>query len=132
MGKAKWKVGTAMLMLLGIDVLLISEHNKYAGRADISGAAIHIYCVYALGILFTLIPILLAFGLRNVHPRWFTFSLGIGIAWAILSPIFFFVPTAWDGAYERFLALLMISWVIAISWLLFWRGNGGLSRISSK
>ncbi|PZD74769.1 hypothetical protein C1752_00613 [Acaryochloris thomasi RCC1774] len=131
LGKTKWKAGTLMLALLGIDVLLIAEHNKYAGREDVSGAAIHIYCVYALGILFTLVPLLLAFGLRKVSRKWFRLSLGTAIAWGILSPIFFFIPTSWDGIYERFLSLIMIGWVAAISVLLFQRGQG-VFDVSSK
>lgn len=126
LGKLKWKAGTAMLVLLGVDILLIAEHNKYAGRPDVTGAAIHIYCVYALGILFTLAPLLLAFGLCKVSRKWYQLSLGTAIAWGILSPIFFFIPTNWDGAYERFLALIMIGWVAAISLLLFQRGAGSL------
>ncbi|MGB7414640.1 MAG: DUF998 domain-containing protein [Thermosynechococcaceae cyanobacterium] len=98
LGKTKWKAGTVMLGLLGIDIVLIAEYNKYAGREDVAGAAIHIYCVYALGILFTLSPLLLSFGLRNISPRWFRLSLGTAIAWGFLSPLFFFAPTGWDGA----------------------------------
>lgn len=124
LGKAKWKAGSLMLVLLSIDVFLISEHNKYAGREDVAGAAIHIYCVYALGILFTLAPLLLAFGLRKVNRKWFRFSLGTGVTWAILSPLFFFIPTDWDGLYECFLAMIMVTWVVVISWLLFRRGTG--------
>lgn len=124
LGKTKWKAGTVLLALLGIDILLISEHNKYAGRPDVAGAAIHIYCVYALGILFTLTPFLLSFGLRKISKKWYRLSLGTAITWGILSPIFFFIPTSWDGAYERFLSLIMIGWVAAISLLLFWRGIG--------
>lgn len=61
---AKWKIGNFLLLLLGVDIVLIAEHNQYAGRPGV-GAAIHIYCVYALALLFTLITLLLAFGLQN-------------------------------------------------------------------
>ena len=44
----KWKIGTILLFLLGIDIVLIAEHNQYAGREGV-GASIHIQCVYALG-----------------------------------------------------------------------------------
>ena len=42
----RWKIAAVLLGLLGIDIILIAEHNQYAGRPGV-GAAIHIYCVYA-------------------------------------------------------------------------------------
>lgn len=36
--------------------------------------------------------------------------------WIVLSPIFFFIPSSQDGAYERFISLIMIAWVSLISW----------------
>lgn len=124
-GDWKWKTGAFMLLLLAVDILLIAEHNKYAGREGV-GASIHIYCVYALGFLFTLAPWLIAFDLRHINRGWYRFSLGCAISWAILGPLFFFTPDAWDGAYERFISAIMISWVAGISWLLFQVGRGKL------
>lgn len=126
----RWKIGTFLLFLLGIDVLLIAEHNKYAGRPGV-GANIHIYCVYALGLLFTALTLLLAFGLRKVALKWYRFSIGTSIVWAFLAPIFFLVPTNIDGAYERFISLIMISWVAVISWLLIEKGRGKLPNTNS-
>ena len=123
LGSWKWKVGASGLLLLAIDVLLISEHDKYAGREGV-GASIHIYCVYALGILFTLTPALLSIGLQKIGHGWQRFSLWTAICWAVLSPVFFFVPNGWNGAYERFISLVMITWVSLISWLLVQKGLG--------
>ncbi|MBE9079931.1 DUF998 domain-containing protein [Romeria aff. gracilis LEGE 07310] len=122
LGDLKWKIGAAMLLLLAVDILLIAEHNQYAGREGV-GAAIHIYCVYALGILFTLAPGLIAFGLRQVGKSWYRFSLGCAIAWVMFAPLFFFTPNAWNGAYERFVAAIMITWVAGVSWLLLQTGR---------
>lgn len=122
----RWKIGTVLLGLLGIDVILIAEHNQYAGREGV-GASIHIQCVYALAVLFAAITLLLSFGLRRVGRNWYRYSLGTAIVWTVLAPIFFFVPTNIDGAYERFISLITISWVAAISWLLIRRGQGKLS-----
>ncbi|MGJ3253152.1 MAG: DUF998 domain-containing protein [Elainellaceae cyanobacterium] len=127
LGGAAWKVGSVLLGVLGVDILLIAEHNQYAGREGV-GASIHIYCVYALGAIFTLLTILLAFGLRNLNRRWYHFSLSIAVIWTILAPFFFIAPTSWNGAYERFLALIMLTWVTAISWLLIRRGIGQVSE----
>ena len=61
----RWKIAAVLLGLLGIDVILIAEHNQYAGRPGV-GASIHIQCVYALAVLFAAITLLLSFGLRRV------------------------------------------------------------------
>ncbi|MBE9042946.1 DUF998 domain-containing protein [Pleurocapsales cyanobacterium LEGE 10410] len=127
LGKTRWKIGAVCLGLLGIDVILIAEHNQYAGREGV-GASIHIQCVYALAILFAALTLLLSFGLRKVGRSWYRYSIGTSIVWTVLSPIFFFVPTNIDGAYERFISLIMIAWVAAISWLLIKKGQGRLSR----
>lgn len=128
--QARWKIGTALLVLLSIDVVLIAEHNQYAGREGV-GTAIHIQCVYALGLLFALSTLLLAFGLRNVSRTWYRFSLGISIAWTMLGPIFFWVPNSWDGAFERFVALIMVTWFAAVSWLLLQRSRRPDIKIKS-
>lgn len=125
LGDWKWKTGSFMLLLLAVDILLIAEHNQYAGREGV-GASIHIYCVYVLGVLFTLAPFLISFGLSELKGSWSRYSLGTAIAWAALCPIFFFVPDSWDGAYERFISLIVIAWVAAISWMLAKKGTGKL------
>ena len=124
--KAKWKIGTLLLFLLGIDIILIAQHNKYAGREGV-GAAIHLQCVIAMAILFTLTAILLASGLRKADRIWYRYSMATAIFWLVLAPIFFIMPTQVDGAYERFIAMIMIFWVAAISWLLIRKGQGKLS-----
>ena len=126
LGGIKWKIGTILLFLLGIDIVLIAEHNQYAGREGV-GASIHIQCVYALALLFAAVTLLLASALRKVGRNWYRFSLGIAIFWIVLAPIFFFVPTNIDGAYERFISLITIAWVAAVSWLLIKKGQGKLS-----
>lgn len=122
LGRYGWNAGVILLFLLAIDILLISEHDKYAGREGV-GQAIHIYLVYALGVLFALAPIFLAFGLRKLGRAWSRFSWGTAVAWGMLSPIFFIVPDRWDGAYERLVSLIMIGWVCLISWLLLRQGS---------
>ena len=79
LGDWKWKTGSSMLLLLAVDILLIAEHNQYAGREGV-GASIHIYCVYVLGVLFTLAPFLISFGLSELKGSWSRYSLGTAIA----------------------------------------------------
>lgn len=127
LGDWRWKTSSVLLILLGIDVILIAEHNQYAGREGV-GASIHIQCVYVLAVLFATITFLFSFGLRRVGRSWYQYSMGTAIVWTVLAPIFFFVPTNIDGAYERFISLITIAWVAAMSWLLIKRGQGQLSK----
>lgn len=117
LGGFRWKLGTALLGLLCVNVLLIAEYNQYANRDSI-GSTIHLYLVCILGIAFALLTFLLAPGLRKVGLKWHRFTLWIAILWTVLAPFFFLIPTGWDGAYERFVALIMVTWVTGMSWLL--------------
>jgi hypothetical protein len=116
-GGWRFKSGVVLLILLSIDVLLISEHDQYAGRPG-RGASIHIYCVYALYGLFILIPFFLSKSLKAWGDRWRFFSLGIAAGWFVLASLFFIVPDSWDGGYERFLALFLLAWVGSLGWQL--------------
>ena len=127
LGGRKWKIASVLLVLLGIDIILIAEHNQYAGREGI-GASIHIQCVYALAVLFAAITLLLSFDLRRIGRNWYRYSMGTALIWIVLAPIFFFVPDNINGAYERFISLITIAWVAAISWLLIKRGKGKLAQ----
>ncbi len=49
--------------------------------------------------------------------------MGTAIVWTVLAPVFFFVSTNIDSAYERFISLIAIAWLPAISWLLIRRGK---------
>jgi hypothetical protein len=129
LSKIRWKLGALCLVSLGVIVILIAEHNQYAGQPENNGQAIHRQLVYAFGILFALSTLLFAFGLRRVGQNWYRFSMGMTIGWVLLAPVFYYVPTAWDGAYERFLGLLVFSWTVGISWLLIQRGVGNHQAI---
>lgn len=131
LGDWKWKAGASLLVLLAIDIFLIAEHNQYAGLPENEGNAIHIYLVYGLGIIFPTLVFLLSPGLRKVGKGWKRFSWAIAVIWIIFAPLFFRVPTAVDGLYERLVALIMLAWSGAIAWLLIQEGNQ-LSRRDSK
>ena len=117
-----WKIGAGLLVVLAIDVVLIAAHNEYGDR-DSEKYVIHFYCVIALGVLFAAIPLLLAPGLREIGRAWARASIAAAALWIIFAPIFFVVPTSWDGAYERALGLLVIGWTAMIAWLLIRRGR---------
>ena len=106
----RWEVGTLGLLLLGVDIIVIARRNVY-GDNDPSGTPIHIYLVLVLGILFPLVCWLLAKGLGHLDKRWEQFSKGVAVVWLLFAPIFFIVPDAWDGAYERGIAGILLTWL---------------------
>lgn len=116
-GRTGWTLGLAALVLLGIDLGIIAGHNEYGDR-DSGKFVIHMYAVYAFGVLFLLQAALLAPGLRDARflsGAWEKAGYGVAVAWLVLSPLFFLVPTAWDGAYERLLGLITVGWIAALS-----------------
>lgn len=118
-GGATWKIGCGLLLVLAVDLVLIAEHNQYAARPSREGASIHIYLVIALYVLFALVAFLLA---RDLDRRsWRRFNLIAGAAWTVLAPLLFVVPTAWDGAYERALSLILLGWFAGVCWTLLRR-----------
>lgn len=131
LGGFRWKFSAMLLVFLGIDVFLISEYNQYADASSV-GSTIHLYLVSALGIAFALVAFFVAPGLRKISLKWYRFSLWISIVWTLSAPLFFVVPTAWDGAYERLVALIMVTWVTGLSWLLIKCGSGSFSKQSGS
>ena len=125
-GGTAWRAGLALLLLLAADLILIAEYNQYAGQGNRDGT-IHMAAVYALYGLFALTTLLLSSGLRQAGRAWRRFDVMIFVAWTLLAPLLFVVPTAWDGAYERFLGLILLSWFAAASALLVRRGRVGTS-----
>lgn len=121
--KIRWAIASILLFLIGVDIIIIARHNAY-GDGVATGVEIHIYLVYFLGIAFAVTTWLFAVGFRSISEFWSRLSIGIGIVWLVLAPLFFFAPTAWNGAYERFLGLIMISWFIAVIWLLIRHRTG--------
>lgn len=121
LGGLRWKVGSSLLFLLAVDILIISEYDTYADT-DSFGSTVHLVCVIVLGILFILAPWLTAFGLKRISHRHYLYSLATAGIWAAFSFVFFLIPTGWDGAYERFLSVIVIAWVTFASWLLLGQG----------
>lgn len=115
--RIRWTMGSILLFLLGVDIIIIARHNAY-GDGVPTGTEIHIYLVYFLGIAFALITWLFANGFKSISQFWSRVSLGIGTIWLFLAPLFFVAPNSWNGAYERFLGLIMITWFLGVIWLL--------------
>ncbi|WP_375257336.1 DUF998 domain-containing protein [Citreimonas sp.] len=103
----------SLAVLTGI-VVMVGARNEY-GDNDEEGVVIHIYLVYALGLLF-----LAAFAAPVAVFRQLSRTLGrisilCAIVWAIMAPIFFVMPTGYDGAWERALGIVAALWVAAVS-----------------
>jgi hypothetical protein len=112
-----WVAGVICLALVAVDVAVIALHDEYGDREP-GGLVFHLELVYALGLLFGLATLLLARGLYRVRPAWGWFDGTIAAAWIVLAPIFFFVPTRWDGLYERAIALVVLAWTFGMAWFL--------------
>jgi hypothetical protein len=112
-----WKLGIVCLALVAVCVALIAGYEAYATG---NGPQIHYKLVYVLGAAFPLAVLLTAGQFRHYsQPLGIALYAG-GALWAAMAPFLFVVPTGWDGAYERLLAALMLSWFIAMG-AMIWR-----------
>ena len=120
-----WRLGAGLLVLLAIDYTLIAAYEAYSTG---EGMQIHYKLVYFMGAAFPLTVLLTAGQLYELDRR-----LGIalyvgGVAWALAGPFLFFVPTAWDGLYERGLALGKLGWFVTMG-VMIWRDPDIVRRV---
>jgi len=121
----RWWLGTLLLGLIAVIIIVMGAYGEYGDREP-GGPVIHDYLVYAVGIGFAAVALLLVPGFRRLHPAWARFSLVVAVLWILAAPVLFWVPTAWDGLYERAVGLLMLGWLAGISLLLIrWDGRPG-------
>lgn len=113
----KWNLGIGCLALLAMCVVIIGARNEY-GDSDNEGIVIHIYVVYVIGLLFAALFVLMGHGMSSVAKWYASLSYFCAVLWIIGAPAFFFMPTGYDGAFERGLGGITIVWVIAFSWML--------------
>ncbi|SEV94118.1 Protein of unknown function [Cognatiyoonia koreensis] len=122
LGGWRWSVGLVCLAILGLIVFLVGARNEY-GDNDSEGVVIHIYLVYGLGVLMSVIPWLMAKGTNRVSTTYGRLLTGMSALWILSAPIFFILPTAYDGIYERYLGLIAIAVVLTLAHLFIRRGN---------
>lgn len=130
LGGWNWSLGAVGFALLGLIVFLIGARNEY-GDSDNDGVVIHIYLVYVLGILMTLIPIGMAKGAHRAGAAYGYTLIGVAIVWTLSAPVFFFLPTGIDGIYERYLGLIAIVAVVTLARLFIARGRALLNSAGS-
>lgn len=114
-GPRGWNGVVLGLALLGLVVTVIGARNEY-GDGDSEGVVIHIYLVYAMGLLFTAV-FLFAGWIRD--PLGLTpLSRVCAVLWVVGAPVFFVLPTGYDGVFERGLGLITTAWVGLFGWRL--------------
>lgn len=122
LGGWTWSLGIVGFALLGLIVFLVGARNEY-GDNDSEGVVIHIYLVYALGILMAVLPVALAGGAARAGDRYRKLLLAYAALWAVSAPFFFFLPDAVDGIYERYLGLISVATVITLAQLFITRAR---------
>lgn len=122
LGEGLWSLGTLSLAILAAVVVVIGARNEY-GDGDTDGVVIHIYLVYALGLLFAAVPFSMAWALGYEHPWAKTTLLGLGTLWLLAAPIFFVLPTGIDGLYERALGLIACAICLVLALVFIDRGR---------
>lgn len=113
---AKWIISLIILVLIGFDLVMIAEHNQYAGRP---GYTIHRKLVFILAVLFLMLNILISSDLKSLKPFLKRFSIWIASLWLIFAPILLLIPDTWDGAYERLICALLVVWPTVVSYNLY-------------
>lgn len=122
LGGAGWSVGVISLAVLAALVVVIGARNEYGDR-DSDGVVIHTYLVYALGVLFIVVPLSMARGVGRHAPWARRALLALAVLWVVAAPVFFFLPTDIDGAYERGLGLIACGIVAVLSTVFLARGR---------
>ncbi len=117
-----WTAGCVCLFCIGADLVVIADVNQYLGATN-PGPDVHHGSVYALALLIFAVSLLFAPGLGRLRPSWKRWSVSFAVCWIIVAPLYGLVPEGWDGAYERFLVVLALLWLIAISSLLIARAR---------
>ena len=111
LGGWRWSVGIIGLAVLSLIVFLIGARNEY-GDNDSDGVVIHIYLVYAVGLIMAVVPWLMSHDAARVGDIFRTALVWVSVIWTMSAPIFFFLPTEIDGIYERYLGVIAISAVV--------------------
>jgi len=88
----RWNLGVGCLAPLAMCVVIIGARNEY-GDGDNEGIVIHIYVVYALGVLFAALFVLMGRGMAAVGKPFARFTYTCAVLWIIGAPVFFVMPT---------------------------------------
>ena len=128
LGGPWWTLGIVALAVLASIVIVIGARNEY-GDGDNNGVVIHIYLVYAMGLLVPVTCAAMAPGLRaSGHSAACWALIASGISWSVLAPVFLLSPTAIDGLLERIVGLAFCAVVVVLSLVFASRGVAGIRK----
>ena len=132
-GVTGWSALTICLVVLAVCVVVIGARNEY-GDGDSEGVVIHIYVVYFLGALFAAVFALMGWHGARIAAFLKPLSWGCLVLWGVGAPIFFLLPTEWDGLWERGLGVITVVWALgyAIALHRFARQNRDEARSTSR
>jgi hypothetical membrane protein len=122
LGGWTWSLGIVGFALLGLIVFLVGARNEY-GDNDNEGVVIHIYLVYALGLLMAVLPVALTGGAARADAIYRKLLIGYAVLWTVSAPFFFFLPDSIDGIYERYLGLISVATVVTLAWMFITRAR---------
>ncbi|MHA7056193.1 DUF998 domain-containing protein [Aquimarina sp. M1] len=114
--KVKLKVGSLFLILMAIGVISLAELNNLIGEP---GTIIHLVAVGFIAICYFVSMILWISKFRQVSQKWYQGHVIVGTSIIILLAMFKFVPEAYEGAYERLLAIILVGWFLLCNYYLF-------------
>jgi hypothetical membrane protein len=115
-GGRGWSFGLVGLAVLALIVFLVGARNEY-GDQDKDGAVIHVYLVYALGVLQFMVPLGMARGAGRHGGPHGRILVALAALWLVSAPVFFFLPTGIDGLYERYLGVIAMAMVVTLAHL---------------
>lgn len=121
LGGRNWSVGIVGFAVLGLIVFLVGARNEY-GDNDNEGVVIHVYLVYALGLLMAYLPWAMSAGAARADQAFGKILKVISVVWIISAPVFFFLPNDIDGIYERYLGLVAMAVIVTMAWVFLQRG----------
>lgn len=114
--KVRLKLGASFLILMAIGVISLAELNDLIGEP---GTTIHLVAVGFIAICCFVSMILWMSKFRQVSQKWYQWHVTIGTSIVILLAMFKFVPEAYEGAYERLLAIILVGWFLLCNYYLF-------------
>jgi len=117
-GGWQWSLATFGFVALGVIVFLIGFRDEYGDGDRMTSEAVHMELVYTLAAVLALSTWLASLGGKAIDRTIATHLSAMAIVWSLCAPIFVFLPTAYDGLYERFLGALAIAIVVSVSRLL--------------
>lgn len=132
LGRVGWTLGTFALVLLAAATIIIGARNEY-GDLDRGAVVIHRYVVYAIGVLFAVLPFPMMRGARVVGNGYARVFQVCGVLWILCAPTFYVIPGGWDGAWERLLGVIACAFLATLSILFInvARGSGAVPPVQT-